>query len=60
MIHQSKNCCGIAWNLEYVMRCLKCGDVLRDMPCDCEKCSGIRNSVKSEQKKMEDKKYEYF
>ena len=45
MTHLIKTHCGVDWNLEFVKRCLKCGDILRTKPCDCEKCSSIRQSV---------------
>ena len=60
MIHQSKRCCEVEWNLEHVKRCPICDDVLRVNPCDCDKCTKLRDSVKAIQKKRESEKFEYF
>ena len=27
----NKECCGVKWNLNHVVRCLKCGNTLREL-----------------------------
>jgi len=60
MTHPIKTCCDMDWNLEIHLRCLKCGEVLRDKPCDCPKCTNIRKDVLTKMREREESKYEYF